>query len=97
MRVMVSAALLALAAAPSALAASPRITFYFGLVRPEAQARAAFFAIQQPGSLTYRRFLTPSRVAARYGASPAVRTAFLRAARGYGFSAQIDPSGYSRA
>ncbi len=38
-------------AAPArAVAQPPRITFYFGLKRPEAQARAAFFAVQQPGS-----------------------------------------------
>jgi subtilase family serine protease len=72
---------------------SPRITFYFGLRRPEARARQAFFAVQQPGSPSYRRFLTPRQVAARYGAGSAVRAQFVRAVRRYGFSVQIDPSG----
>ena len=72
---------------------SPRITFYFGLRRPEAWARRAFFAVQQPGSASYRRFLAPRQVAARYGASSAVRAQFVRTIRRYGFSVQIDPSG----
>ena len=40
----------------AAAGAPPRITFYFGLKRPEARAQAAFFAVQQPGSPTYRHF-----------------------------------------
>ena len=72
---------------------SPRVTFYFGLRRPEARARRAFFAIQQPGSPSYRRFLTSRQVAARYGASSAVRARFARTIRRYGFSVQIDQSG----
>ncbi len=80
--------------AVGASAAAPRrITFYFGLARPEARARAAFFAVQQPGSPTYRRFLSPVRVAARYGAGPAVRAAFSRDVRRLGFSVRIDPTG----
>ncbi|HUA48195.1 MAG TPA: protease pro-enzyme activation domain-containing protein [Solirubrobacteraceae bacterium] len=74
-------------------AASPRISFYFGLRRPEAQARRMFFAVQQPGSASYRRFLTPRQVAARYGASSSVRARFVRDIRRYGFSVRIDPSG----
>ena len=73
-------------------AASPRITFYFGLRRPEAQARRAFFAVQQPGSSSYRRFLTPRQVATRYGASASVRSRFVRDIRRYGFSVRVDPS-----
>jgi hypothetical protein len=76
-------------AAPRAL----RITFFFGLKRPEARARAAFYAVQQPGSATYRRFLTARQVAARYGASSATRAAFLRAVARVGLTARIDPSG----
>jgi subtilase family serine protease len=74
-------------------AATPRITFYFGLTRPEAAARTAFFAVSRPGSSTYRRFLTPAATARRYGASATVRTRFLRAIRRLGFSARIDRSG----
>ncbi len=72
---------------------APRITFYFGLKRPEASAAAAFFAVSQPGSPSYRRFLSLNQVAARYGASRATRSAFERAIARLGLSAQIDPSG----
>lgn len=78
--------------AAAAAAPSQRITFYFGLTRPEAAARAAFFAVQQPGSSTYRRFLTVNQVA-RYGASASTRSSFLRAIRRLGFSAGVDRSG----
>jgi subtilase family serine protease len=74
-------------------AATRPITFYFGLARPEAAARAAFFAVEQPGSSSYRRFLSPARAAARYGASATIRARFLRAIRRHGFSARVDPSG----
>ena len=99
-RVLALAALLASAAVPSASDAapaaggpSPKTTFYFGLTRPESAARAAFFAVQRPGSSTYRRFTSPRRIAAVYGASPSVRRRFLRLVRGYGFTAKIDASG----
>ena len=94
------AALLECAAVPAASDAarvaagpSPQTTFYFGLTRPERAARSAFFAVQRPGSSTYRRFMSPRRIAAVYGASPSVRRRFLRLVRGYGFTAKIDPSG----
>ncbi len=95
-RALALAALLVLSCAATAGAAtahSPRITFYFGLKRPEAAARTAFFAVQQPGSFTYRRFLSRRRVAALYGASATTRARFVRLARGEGFSATIDRSG----
>jgi len=71
---------------------SPKLTFYFGLKRPEAKAIAAFWAVQQPGSPTYRRFLTPAETARRYGASRATRTAFVAAMRQLGLRATIDPT-----
>jgi subtilase family serine protease len=92
-RVLALAVVMMVASAPTAAAASPRITFFFGLQRPEGRAQTAFFAVQQPGSRTYRRFLSPGQVAARFGAAPAVRGRFLRVVRGLGFSARIDPSG----
>jgi hypothetical protein len=88
----VTALLLLFGAAGAASAATPRITFYFGLARPEVAARTAFFAVEQPSSFSYRRFLTPASTAARYGASPTVRARFRRAIRRLGFSARIDPS-----
>jgi kumamolisin len=74
-------------------AGSTRITFYFGLVRPESQARTAFFSVQQPGSPRYRRFLTAAQVARRYGATDRTRRAFLKDVRRLGLSARIDRSG----
>ena len=71
----------------------PVLTFYFGLKRPEAKAIAAFWAVQQPGSPTYRRFLTPTEIAWRYGASQATRSAFVAAMRQLGLRATIDPTG----
>jgi kumamolisin len=83
--------------APAAFAdGAPRrekITFYFGLGRPEASARSAFFAVQQPGNGRYRRFLTPREVSRRYGASARVRAAFVRGIRRLGLTARIDRSG----
>ena len=94
-RALALSLLLALCCGSAALGAvrSPRVTFYFGLKRPEASAERAFFAVEQPGSPSYRRFLTASQVARRYGASQATRKAFLRAAARHGLRARIDPSG----
>lgn len=80
-------------AASGASTGSPTITFYFGLKRPENRAAAAFFAVQRPGSPTYRRFLSPATISRRYGASPATRRAFLRGIARLGLRARIDPSG----
>ena len=81
LRAIAAALVLALGCGSAALAADrpPVITFYFGLKRPEASARSAFFAVQQPGAPSYRRFLSVSQVSARFGASPATRSAFVRA------------------
>lgn len=91
-RELIIALLILAATATSAAAAPPRIAFYFGLKRPEAKAVAAFWAVQQPGSPTYRRFPTPALLAARYGASAATRRNFLKQIRKLGLSASIDPS-----
>ena len=72
---------------------SPVISFYFGLRRPESQAVAAFFAVEQPGGRTYRRFSAPRQISRRYGASMATRVAFTRAIRRLGLTSRIDPSG----
>jgi subtilase family serine protease len=87
-------------AAPSAAADhatahghSPRITYYFGLRRPEASARSAFYAVARPGSPRYRRFVTLRRVSRLYGASAATRVAFLHHIDALGLSARVDPSG----
>jgi kumamolisin len=77
----------------SAAADSSKITFYFGLKRPESRARTAFFAVGDPSSATYRRFLTLGQVARRYGAARATRMALRRAAERHGLSARVDPSG----
>ena len=94
-RALALSMLLALCCGSAALGAvrSPRVTFYFGLKRPEASAERAFFAVEQPGSRTYRRFLTAGQVAQRYGASQATKAAFVHAVARHGLSARIDPSG----
>jgi hypothetical protein len=82
----------AVAAGPAA-GRGPVLTFYFGLKRPESRAVAAFWAVQQPGSATYRRFLSSAEIARRYGASTVTRRAFIVAMRRLGLTASIDPSG----
>ncbi len=91
--VLVVLSTLAAAAAGSAGPRSPSITFYFGLKRPEVQAQAAFYAVQQPGSPTYRRFESLAQISARYGASQSTRQAFVLDIRRLGLSASIDSSG----
>ena len=58
------------AAAAAAAPASPTITYYFGLERPEAAARAAYFAAGDPGSAAYRRFLPVGAASARLRREP---------------------------
>jgi subtilase family serine protease len=86
---------LASAPPPSGGAAprSARVTFYFGLKRPEAKARSAFFSMQRPGSPSYRRFMALGQIAERYGAGAATRGAFVRDIARLGLTARIDPSG----
>ena len=78
---------------PQTAPRSAQITFFFGLKRPEAKARAAYFAVQRPGSASYRRFLTPRRVSDRFGASRATRRAFVADIARLGLRARIDPTG----
>ncbi len=93
-RLALAALALALGApgVPAAGAATPKITFYFGLERPEAGARAAFAAVGKPGSPSYRSFLTASQTARRYGASRSTIVALRRAARRHGLTARADRS-----
>lgn len=76
----------------AAAAKAPRITFYFGLERPEREARAAFYAVQAPSSPTYRRFSTPAELASRYGAAPDTVAKLRRAVRGAGLDFVLDSS-----
>ena len=83
-------------AAPATAAAAPggdRISFYFGLERPEGAARTAFMAVQQPGSATYRSFASVRQVARRYGASARTVRRLRRVARRHGLAARLDRSG----
>ncbi|HVO52784.1 MAG TPA: S53 family peptidase [Solirubrobacterales bacterium] len=84
--------LLALVAAPSATAKPAQITFYFGLKRPEAAARAAYLAATEPGSPGYRHFLSAKQAAARYGASAATAKRFRRLIARRGMAATLDSS-----
>lgn len=79
--------------AASAAVRSPSITFYFGLKAPEAQAEAAFYAVGNPASPSYRQFLSLPQVSRRYGAAPATRAAFATQIHRLGLSSRIDPSG----
>ena len=85
--------LASLAATAPAAASSPKITFYFGLERPEAAAREAFFAVSDPASPAYRRFASAASVGDRFGASAATRRAFRRAAEHHGLRARVDATG----
>jgi kumamolisin len=78
-------------AAPAA-AAPPRITFYFGLERPEGAARTALAAVGDPSSTTYRSFLTASQAAGRYGASLRTVRVLRSALRTRGLSTRVDRS-----
>jgi kumamolisin len=91
--VLCLAALAILAAAAPGAVAAPRITFYFGLERPESAARQAFWAVSDPASPAYRRFASASSIGRRFGATAATRRAFRRAASHHGFTARVDASG----
>ena len=88
-----AALVLSLAVADAAAARATKISFYFGLERPEAQARAAFTAVSQPGSASYRKFIGVRQTARRYGASPRTIRTLKRRARRHGLVARIDHSG----
>jgi len=83
------------AAAAGGAAADSRphtISFYVGLRRPEAAARAAFAAASDPASPRYRRFASATAVARRYGAAPATVRGLRRAARRHGLRLAVDRS-----
>jgi subtilase family serine protease len=84
---------LALSGPAFASVSSTKITFYFGLRRPEAAAQRAFYTVQDPTSPEYRRFMSLRRISQLYGAPSAIRSAFVRDVRRLGLSARIDPSG----
>ena len=85
-------ALALLAAGPASAARPARVTFYFGLERPEASARVAWNAVGNPGSATYRHFRTAAAVARRYGASASTIRRFRRGVRRHGLAVHVDRS-----
>jgi kumamolisin len=85
-------ALTPVVASPAAAARPAPVTFYFGLERPEASARAAWNAVGDPGSATYRHFLSAQAVARRYGASASTIRRFRRGIGRHGLSARADSS-----
>jgi kumamolisin len=89
--VLLATIALGLVLGPAAHAA-PRVTFYFGLERPEGSARAAWSAVGDPGSATYRHFRTAAAVARRYGASASTIRRFRRGIRRHGLTAHVDRS-----
>ncbi len=85
-------ALALLAASPAAAARPARVTFYFGLERPEGSARAAWSAVGDPGSATYRHFSSTPALARRYGASASTIRRFRRGIGRHGLGVQVDRS-----
>jgi kumamolisin len=85
-------ALALLAASPASAARPVRVTFYFGLERPETGARAAWTAVGKPGSANYRNFLSAKAVARRYGASASTIRRFRRGVGRHGLGVQVDRS-----
>jgi subtilase family serine protease len=85
-------ALALLAASPAAAARPARVTFYFGLERPEGSARAAWSAVGDPGSATYRHFSSTAALARRYGASASTIRRFRRGIGRHGVGVQVDRS-----
>lgn len=69
-----------------------RLTFFVGLPYDgtglEKQARA----VSDPTSPSFRRFLPPAQIAARYGASVKAEKSLTAAAKSVGLTATIDPS-----
>jgi hypothetical protein len=86
------AVLMLVALLAAASPASARVTFYFGLERPEGAARAAWSAVGNPSSSTYRQFSSQAATAKRYGARPATIRRFKRAVRRHGLRARVDRS-----
>ena len=85
-------ALALLAASPASAASPARVTFYFGLERPEGSARVAWNAVGDPRSATYRHFLSSPVVARRYGARASTIRRFRRGMRRHGLGVQVDRS-----
>jgi hypothetical protein len=73
--------------------ARDRITFYFGLQRPERQAQAAFIGVGDPTSPTYRRFLTLGQASNLYGAGRSTRARFRRILGRHGLRVRFHRSG----
>lgn len=93
---MLLAALISLplfSAPPTEAASSPRITFYFGLKRPEAKARAAWNAVSDPAATRYREFVSPARIRARYGAGKKTRRTLRKIMRRRGLKVRYDRAG----
>ncbi|MDW5594913.1 S53 family peptidase [Conexibacter stalactiti] len=90
--IAVAIAFLVLSGASAASAGGQEITFYLGLRRPEAAARAAVAAVADPAAASYRGFSTARAVAARYGASAATVAGLRRSARRHGLVVRVDRS-----
>ncbi|MFN8151529.1 MAG: hypothetical protein U0R24_10460 [Solirubrobacterales bacterium] len=84
----------ALAAAKPDNVGAKRITFYFGLERPEATAVSRFYAATTPGSSSYRHFESPPALAKQLGATRKTREAFRKEVKrlGPGLKVSVDPS-----
>ncbi len=74
-------------------AADPDVTFTVGLPYDRGRLQRAVKRVSTPGSAEYRRFLSLSEAAARYGATPAQRAALIAWAARRGMSVRFDATG----
>jgi kumamolisin len=70
-----------------------KITWYFGLARPEAKARNAFYAVSDPSSGSYRNFRTTAQIRSGYGASPRTISRLRKVLRKRRLGLRVDPTG----
>ena len=70
-----------------------KVSFWVGLNRPEKKARTALSSISDPTSPQYRHFPSRSKIASKYGATPATVKAARRTVGKYGLKLHPDQTG----
>jgi len=73
--------------------ADPDVTFTVGLPYDRGRLQRAVKRVSTPGSAEYRRFLSLSEAASRYGATPRQRAALITWAARRGMSVRFDATG----
>ncbi len=72
---------------------STPVSFYFGLKRDDASARAAALAAGDPSSAQYRQFPTRSQIQQKYGASAQTISQLTAVLKNYGLTMEVDGTG----